>query len=376
MPKAAALLFYTFLILSGQYENNAKSLNLTFTGDLMAHTVNFNMKDYTSIYRELEPLLQADDLTFGNLEIPVVPDLPQTGYPRFNVHPPYVAAAVAAGLDVFSLANNHSYDQGLRGVLGTLNSLQEIQAETGKPLYYSGIKASPLEDFEPVMIRHKAWKIGFIAVTQFMNLPFDKHYVFKCDYNNPEEAAELLDWIKKRAPAYDLFIVSYHGDVEYARQPAAAKTAFFYRLLDAGTHIVYGHHPHVLQPYELVTHNGVNKAILYSTGNFIAGQGYIIKPDLPPDDEWAYTGDSAIFILQLKLTAQGASVTRIIPFLIGNYTTDARGVIIKPLKDMAATPLRGKAWQDFYHARLKIMQDFLRENKSTALKPDKPDFIR
>jgi poly-gamma-glutamate synthesis protein (capsule biosynthesis protein) len=205
--------------------------------------------------------------------------------------------------------------------------------------------------------------VGFIAVTQFMNTGFDYNHVFKVDYNHPTEVSAFLQWVKEASPAYDLFIVSYHGDLEYQLKPSAAKVKFFYQLLEAGTHIVYGHHPHVLQPYELVHINGQNKAILYSTGNFISGQGYIIKPNLPPDDEWAYTGDSAIFILQVKLTKQGPTVSQILPFLIGNYTTADKSVVIKPLKDLARASLPGEGWQSYYQARFRIMQTFLKENQ-------------
>ena len=40
------------------------SLLLTFAGDLMAHTVNFNMKEYDLIYKDVEKILHDDDLSF------------------------------------------------------------------------------------------------------------------------------------------------------------------------------------------------------------------------------------------------------------------------------------------------------------------------
>ena len=61
-----------------------KSLNLTFAGDIMAHNVNFNMKNYDIIYDDVRELLQADDVSFANLEVPVCDDLPYETYPMKN----------------------------------------------------------------------------------------------------------------------------------------------------------------------------------------------------------------------------------------------------------------------------------------------------
>ena len=92
------------------------SIELTFAGDIMAHTENWSMSDYSRIYQDVSSLLRNDDLTFANFETPVSNSLPLSTYPRFNVHSSYLDAAVEAGFDVFSLANNHSNDQGLAGV--------------------------------------------------------------------------------------------------------------------------------------------------------------------------------------------------------------------------------------------------------------------
>ena len=131
------------------------SLTLSFAGDIMAHTVNFNMKNYDKIYDDVRSLLLGDDLTFGNLESPVAGDLPLSTYPRFNVHIPYLQAAISGGFDVFSLANNHSNDQGIAGIGGTWSSLAALPSD----VYYSGLKKNSTDGFQPVLIRKNGWKI-------------------------------------------------------------------------------------------------------------------------------------------------------------------------------------------------------------------------
>ena len=80
------------------------ALRLTFAGDLMAHTVNFNMSTYDLIYTDVEKILHNDDLSFVNIETPICDALPLSTYPCFNVHTPYLRAAIGAGFDVLSLA--------------------------------------------------------------------------------------------------------------------------------------------------------------------------------------------------------------------------------------------------------------------------------
>ena len=235
-----------------------------------------------------------------------------------------------------------------------------IKEREERDIYFSGIKIDTEIGFEPVTIIKKGYRIGFIAITQFMNAPFNRNYVLLANYDNTDDAKYVIDLISEVSEGYDLFIVSYHGDVEYSLTPDPAKVEFFHDLLDAGAHIIYGHHPHVPQPYEIVNVNGLNKIILYSTGNFISGQGYIIDPGMP-FDYWSYTGDSVVFILKTEFTESGPSITNVEPYLIGNYTTERKDVVVEPLENLASKELPG-LWSDFYKARYSILSDFMEES--------------
>src|SRR5574344_1952423 len=55
------------------------SLTLLFGGDIMAHRVNFSMKDYYAIWKEVKPLVRTADFSFANIESPVDDDLTVSG---------------------------------------------------------------------------------------------------------------------------------------------------------------------------------------------------------------------------------------------------------------------------------------------------------
>ena len=92
----------------------------------MAHTNVTRMKDFSLIYEDILDITQKDDLTFTNLETPIMNNLDYENYPNFNVKDEYPKAAIKAGFDVFSLANNHTNDQGLEGIKSTRNFFEKI----------------------------------------------------------------------------------------------------------------------------------------------------------------------------------------------------------------------------------------------------------
>jgi hypothetical protein len=69
-----------------------------------------------------------------------------------------------------------------------------------------------------------------------------------------------------KAAKHDLVVVLLHWGKEYADDPGGWRRVLARRLIDAGAHLVIGHHPHVLQGIE--RHRG--GLIAYSLGNFLS----------------------------------------------------------------------------------------------------------
>ena len=340
----------------------ARTLRLSFVGDLMAHNVNYETTDFDRVYDGIRDLFLLDDATFANLEIVIDPSRPRATYPRFNNHPDYVQAAVDAGIDVFSLANNHSFDYGPAGARATLSSLQELSRRAGRggrAVAFSGLRGGADQPFEPAEIRVKGWRIGYLAVTQFSNEWVTEPLLAVVDYNDQAQAARFLRDLSEITPRYDLFVVSYHGDSEYVTEPAPAKKRFFHGMLDAGVHIVHGHHPHILQPCEVVDRAGERRLILYSTGNFLAGQSVRARPG-DADGLWARTGDSAVFQVTVRRGNPGPSVGKVDILPAYHHRSPATGqIVINTLETLARRP---GEWGDFYRARMGVLREYRLQN--------------
>lgn len=360
MKRYCFLFLFLFSSIINVFPETSETLNLSFVGDVMAHNVNFWNTNFDRVYENVKDIFLADDLSFANLEFPVVQQKDYSTYPLFNVKRDYVNSIIRAGFDIFSMANNHTCDQGTDNILKTLISMLHLKEEAPHPIYFSGLRGNLKDSFRPVIIEKKGYKIGFISVTAFSNRAPQKEYMHVVNYGNRSQAEEFLKLVKEESEKVDLFIISFHAGVEYRYTPYPSKKKYFMKLIDAGADIIMGHHPHVLQPFEILNKEGSDKLILYSTGNFISGQRWGYTP-FPLESERSYTGDSAIYKVQLQKNSSGHDKINVEPVLITNHITENRQVVVYKFTDILKQPL-GAVWLNYYRERLKLMQKFTKTN--------------
>ncbi len=344
-------------------------LNLTFAGDIMAHTVNYAMPDYNRIYEALRPILLSDDLSFANLEAPVAANLPLSTYPRFNVHLSYVLSAIQGGFDVFSLANNHANDQGSAGIAGTLASLETIVPS----VYYSGLRKKSASPMEPVVIKKNGWTVLFLSVTEILN-SYDAsgklvYYVPPTEKGRSVFLSELT--ALKKANPNDVFILSIHlNEPEYVRSVNSSKRKWFSQLSSAGVDIIWGHHPHVMQEWglQMVSDEFINRPVLnmFSMGNFISGQRYSPEKENPAGLR-EYTGDAVLLQVQLSRSGKtGYDKMSVSPVLVTNYAEPGQGVVVRLFDDAFASSIPPR-WRDYYQKRSDYMHAYLPLLPSSAI---------
>ena len=355
----------TPIVTSKTLYDGKDSILLTFAGDIMAHTPNFSRGHYDKIYEDIESLLKESEFAFANLETPVDDDRPYSNYPNFNVQHPYADAAINAGFNVFSLANNHTNDQGLQGIRATkkyFDGVMESTAESERPVYASGLKASPEDPFSICYIEEKGWRILFLAMTEILNTPNYSSYI---NYIRTSKAAraefikQIGDW-REQYPC-ELFVLSLHcAEPEYILTIDKTQTQFYHDLLDAGVDILWANHPHVAKDWEvLVDEDSVpRKLIFYAMGNSISGQR--TNPSFnAPGTARDYTGDGYMAQLRYIRDEQGIHIAHINPVLITTYINPDRLYLIRRLDENFITELReaGRStWATYLEARKKLME--------------------
>ncbi len=346
-------------------------ITLLFAGDIMAHSVNYNFGHFDAIWSDIAPLVSAADLAFANVEAPVADSLPWSTYPQFNMHGSYIDAAVNAGFDVFSLANNHTNDQSLTGMRGTLNYFK-----SKKNIWACGIKEKPNTALTYQIVEKKGWTILFVAFTEILNSPDSAGYI---DYipSKGKEREEIISDLKKLRKEHpcDVFVVSVHADEpEYIRKVHDYQKKFYHALFqEAHADIVWSNHAHVVKEWEVVsaddeqTGGKRNGLIMYANGNTISGQR--TNPQFKkPDTERDYTGDGLLMQVSLaKRTDAGGntslSIKSLEPHFITTYITPAWQFVVRLLDDDLSRALQRaglSVWADYLAERKKIM-DKLKE---------------
>lgn len=339
-------------------------LLLSFAGDIMAHKQNVR-GNFQEIYRDIESLLQECDFSFCNLETTVDSKKQFSGYPLFNVQEPYADAAINAGFNVFSLANNHANDFGEEGLCATRDYFRRKEkelADSGRKLYAAGIKAEKNAPIEFRLIEKDGWRILFAAITEVLNFKTNTDLF---DYVRPaaQEREQFLRQIarEKERSGCDLLIVSLHcAEEEYVQGIAESQKKFYHSVAEAGADILWINHPHVSKEWEVISGaDGVpRKIIFYAMGNTISGQRR--NPDFAnPENPREYTGDSFLIQVRLEKDEQGAQITWLHPVLLTTYITREHQFVIKKLDDDFLEELKNRGemqWASYLSERKKSME--------------------
>jgi poly-gamma-glutamate capsule biosynthesis protein CapA/YwtB (metallophosphatase superfamily) len=255
-------------------------VRLGFVGDIMQHPGQSG-DDFAASYAEVAPLIRGFDLAMGNLEFPVDTTRPvssdESGT-RFNGSPSHLAALAGAGFDLLGTANNHAYDQGLSGLLRTVEAIRQHGLV---PVGTAPLRRSLEQD--PVVVDVGGVRVGVVAYTIPPNVNADESG--KPDWPRPDVPLFILnfsDWtgeyreqglmgfreqlVRTRAAGADFVVAFVHWGREWHFRPSEDQRRAAHDLIDAGFDLVVGAHSHVLSAPELYR----DRLIAYSLGNFIS----------------------------------------------------------------------------------------------------------
>ena len=252
-----------------QEEGSQKpAAQLLFAGDiLLSSHVTTAYDNAGSINGVLDEGYQGEisgaDIFMANQEFPfsdrgsAAPDKQFT----FRLTPSRVSMMNEIGVDIVTLANNHSLDYGTDALVDTCTALD------GAGIKYVGAgpdmnRARQLETME---VNGKT--IGFLGASRVYP---DTNWVAnskKPGMVSGYDPTILLEEVNKAKESCDYVVVYVHWGVERDEKPQEYQRVLGKKIIDAGADLVIGSHPHVLQGIEY--YNG--KPICYSLGNFIFG---------------------------------------------------------------------------------------------------------
>lgn len=262
--------------------------------------------DPASFFAPSRDLLRSGDLTIGHVEVPHTRRGVEqsTDVPAPPSDPDHLAALADAGFGAITLAGNHINDSGPPGIEDTVATLRGL----GIPTTGAGMNLAQAK--EPVIVERNGLRIGLLsfncvgpreswATSRKAGCAYVKvltHY--ELDYASPggppriytfcapeslESMAADIAALKARV---DIVIVSFHKGVghlpvviEYYERQVAREA------IDAGAHVVIGHHAHILRGIEF--HRG--RPIFHGLGNYVSVTRALSGPagNSPERQAWA-----------------------------------------------------------------------------------------
>ncbi len=253
------------------------SVSLVAVGDILMHedvkaAASQDPGGFPALWADLVPLFQAADLAFGNLETPVAPTTGRPGVPfQFNAPATLPTALRASGFTVLSTANNHAFDQGGKGVRETL---ERLRAER---LVALGSGEDRAQAEVTHILERQGIRVAFLGFTDLFNLDLNQRATEP--WVRPLDLEPALQAVREARGRAEVVVVSVHWGNEYQHLPTKRQRDIARALVGAGCDLLLGHHPHVLQPVEVVEAEGRKALVAYSLGNFISNQDRMYRAD-------------------------------------------------------------------------------------------------
>lgn len=208
-------------------------------------------------YGNLLRYFKKGDLNITNLE--TVIDTKRIAFSknalRFINKPKVLSSLKSIDTHLVCLANNHIMDNGNIGLKNTIKNLKRYK------ISHVGAEFSQEQIYKPFIFKKHNQKIAVINTSEGeeANEKYNNH-IGASDI----ESYRVIDQIRSYKSKGYLVILIAHAGVEYIPAPPPYIKDIYKNFVEEGVDLVIGHHPHVLQGFEIYK----NIPIFYSLGNF------------------------------------------------------------------------------------------------------------
>ena len=258
------------VFVSEEVKSNPDIVTIASVGDIMVargiQEILIDKEDgIEKVFDDTLEILKNADFAIGNLE-GVVTESWKNAIKTytFKFKKAVLPKLMEAGFDYLMQTNNHCYDYGESGFKDTLAAFAEYKIpssgigynlEEAQQFYHTTIKGLPVS-----VISCGAFPVeqsGFNGQKTATATETRAGILWQSD--------ELLKLVNAEKSAGYFVIVNVHGGEEYRFTPTKKQRDFYESLCDNGADVVFGSHPHVLQPTEWYK----DSLIVYSMGNFL-----------------------------------------------------------------------------------------------------------
>jgi poly-gamma-glutamate synthesis protein (capsule biosynthesis protein) len=240
----------------------AEEIVINAVGDVMLAgrwAATIRKSGYDSPFQRVSAELKTGDITIANLESPIARNGSEfTGKKfRFRAEPAVAGALKISGINLVTLANNHTMDFGEQALVETMKYLESAG------IAWIGAGETLAEARKMALYTIKGKRIAFLGYS--LTQPVE----FFAGRDRPGTAPGFekifVEDIRQARQLADYVIVSFHWGTEGISEIQPYQRTVAHKAIDAGADVIIGHHPHVLRGIERYK-AGI---VFYSLGNFI-----------------------------------------------------------------------------------------------------------
>lgn len=261
---------YTKKYISENEENKDRNLKIIFAGDNVFNSSQFHFSDETKHWILEHPIrvlnleapfiLGEDSRSNFSKKITMSSDIHSFhSFNTFNDQPLF---------NVINVINNHCLDLGIYAFYNTETFLKS------QGIHVINSNSSSYK----ISINNKQYSLGFLARSFGVNNIFQKSKI-KDAFISPDtlqysyfQKLKLKNELNKLSSLNDLAIFSYHWGYESEFVPSSNLIELSDFLKSEGVNILYGHHSHLAQPFQISADQKF--CCLYSCGNLNLELGY------------------------------------------------------------------------------------------------------
>jgi len=262
-------------------DTTKSAITIMAVGDLIVDEPNADW-----YFEPSAPLIRSADLAIAQIDVPhsTSSEVAAIDVPAPPADPANIAAIADAGFDLATLAGNHIYDVGARGVADTI----ELSRAAG--MVTTGAGMSIAEAREPAVVERGGHRIGVLSYncvgpreSWATSLKPGTNYVQVLTHHDlagvtpggpvtsftfcePTSLASMRDDIERLRERVDVLIVAFHKGVAHVPvEIADYEYEIAHAAVDFGADVVLSHYSHIMRGIEFYK----GRPIFHGLGNFV-----------------------------------------------------------------------------------------------------------
>lgn len=261
-----------------------KEYKLTSVGNILVHgkqiegaKTSDGSYNFDESFQFLDEYIAPSDLSIAVLEGAFKGGTP-SGYPLFNIPDDFLKSMEKTGFDLINLSTNHVVDHGMNGLLRTISTVED------NSLTPVGVRETASHS-NYTIDEVDGHKVGFFSYTyktgensiNGITIPNDlEELVNAFSYDKLDvmysEIEDIVADMEKND--VELIVASIHWGEEYITSANASQKEIAKKFNELGIDIVLGNHPHVVQPFEVISGEEKSTFVVYGQGNILSNQCY------------------------------------------------------------------------------------------------------